>query len=1301
MKTMVTLRVFPFVLALALMLQPGFSQEPAAAPLPPGVHAVWDLGQAYREVTPTRERICLNGLWRWQPAKDITEGAPTGNWGYFKVPGSWPGITDYMQKDCQTLFVHPAWKDIKQGEVTAVWYQREVSVPSEWDGRRLALSVDYLNSYAIVWVDGQKAGEIRFPGGEVELTSLCRPGGKHLLSLGVVAMPLKGVMLSYSDTFGAKQVKGTVQRRGLCGDVYLVATPARARIENLEVSTSVRRWEISLQAGLQGLEPERLYALHAKITDHGRTVKELRSQLFKRADLIEDRFTFSAGWKAEKLWDTHTSQNLYAVSLSLLDSANQVLDTALPERFGFREFWIDGRDFYLNGTRIFLSAVPLDNAEIGAAWATYDGTRESLQRLKSFGINFVYTHNYGCEPGTHLSFAEALRAADDEGMLVSFSQPHFSQYDWKAAGADRTNGYARHAEFYVRAAQNHPSVVCYSMSHNATGTEEGMNPDQIDGIHDVRNQWSANNVKQALRAEAIVKHLDPSRVLYHHSSGNLSSMHTANFYANFAPIQEMSDWFEHWATTGVKPVFLCEYGVPLSWDWMMYRGWYKGMRTFGNAKVPWELCLAEWDAQFLGDRAYQLTDLEKECLRWEARQFQSGKLWNRWDYPRNAPGSADFEQRNTVLAMYLTDNLRAFRTWGVSAVCPWDHEIFWKLREGVSRSRKELKVNWDDLQRPGLSPDYVDDQMSCMNTSHERTDWIPTEAGEALYRNNRPLLAYIAGKPGAFTGKDHNFYPGDTLEKQIIVVNNSRQPITAECAWSLCLEKPQSGHRRVTFETGQQVRLPLTFRLPAQIKPGPYTLTATVKFSNGETQKDAFAIDVLARPRMVQTKSRVALFDPKGETTKSLRSLGLECTPIDAVADLSSYKVLIVGKGALAPDSPAPDVRHVRDGLKVLLFEQTSEALEQRFGFRVEEYGLRQVFKRVPDHPLLAGLGEEHLRNWCGEATLLPSKLKYEIGQRHAPEVKWCGIPVTRLWRAGNRGNVASVLIEKPARGDFLPLLDGGFSLQFSPLMEYREGKGMMIFCQMDVTGRMESDPAAETLTRNLLRYVADWKPAPGRQVVYAGDDSGRQYLEQAGFSPRPYAAAKLSPNDVLVVGPGGGQSLASDSAQVAEFAKAGGHILAIGLDEAEANSFLPFKVSLRRAEHISAYFPPFGRASLLSGVSPADVHNRDPRELPLVTSGAAVVGDGVLAQVPETHVVFCQLAPWSFGGSEQSNLRRTFRRAAFLTTRLLANLGAASSTPVLERFQQPAQKTDTRWLDGLYLDTPQEWDDPYRFFCW
>ena len=48
------------------------------------------------------------------------------------------------------------------------------------------------------------------------------------------------------------------------------------------------------------------------------------------------------------------------------------------------------------------------------------------------------------------------------------------------------------------------------------------------------------------------------------------------------------------------------------------------------------------------------------------------------------------------------------------------------------------------------------------------------------------------------------------------------------------------------------------------------------------------------------------------------------------------------------------------------VFEQTAEVLEQRFGFRVAQYGLRQVFPRIPDHPLLAGL----ILPWAGPDAL-------------------------------------------------------------------------------------------------------------------------------------------------------------------------------------------------------------------------------------------------------------------------------------------------------------------------------------------
>ena len=189
------------------------------------------------------------------------------------------------------------------------------------------------------------------------------------------------------------------------------------------------------------------------------------------------------------------------------------------------------------------------------------------------------------------------------------------------------------------------------------------------------------------------------------------------------------------------------------------------------------------------------------------------------------------------------------------------------------------------------------------------------------------------------------------------------------------------------------------------------------------------------------------------------------------------------------------------------------------------------------------------------------------------------------------------------------------------------------------------------------------------------------------------------------MVSAGGGAALAADKDAIATWLKQDGRVLALGLDSAEASVFLPVKVETKSAEHIGTYFEPPAANSPLAGAGPADVHNRDPRDVPLVTGGAQTVGDGVLANALEGRVVFCQIAPWQFN-IKQQNTKRTFRRTSCLLSRLLGNLGVHGQTPVLERFAAPVKLTDgqspeRRWLKGFYLDQPEEWDDPYRFFGW
>ena len=333
--------------------------------------------------------------------------------------------------------------------------------------------------------------------------------------------------------------------------------------------------------------------------------------------------------------------------------------------------------------------------------------------------------------------------------------------------------------------------------------------------------WAGNNARLGLRCEAIVKRLDPARIVYHHSSGNLSAMYTLNFYPNFVPIQELDDWFEHWSTAGVKPLFLVEYGAPFGWDWTMYRGWYNGQREFGSAAVPWEFCLAEWNAQFLGDAAYQISDREKANLRWEAQQFRAGRAWYRWDYPypvgrcavRRACSPCKPPTRPT--------------TGGPSAPgvfrrnSPWEHDRFWKLRDGFQHRRQDLPVDWDNLQQPGYSPDFIDHTYAASIWLTSAPTGFPRPPRKSLLRNNMPLLAWIAGKPEHFTAKDHTFYPGETVEKQLIVINNSRLTVTCDASWSARLwPRRLEAPNRLSIPTGEQARVPVQLKLPADTDAG-------------------------------------------------------------------------------------------------------------------------------------------------------------------------------------------------------------------------------------------------------------------------------------------------------------------------------------------------------------------------------------------------------------------------------------------------------------------------------------------------
>ena len=97
------------------------------------------------------------------------------------------------------------------------------------------------------------------------------PARRSSCPLCVKAVPLAAVMEAFTDTGVPKTVKGSVEFRGLCGDVFLVSMPQGPRIDEVKVNTSVRQWTVALDVGLRGLRPGETYRLrHRSETRAGR-----------------------------------------------------------------------------------------------------------------------------------------------------------------------------------------------------------------------------------------------------------------------------------------------------------------------------------------------------------------------------------------------------------------------------------------------------------------------------------------------------------------------------------------------------------------------------------------------------------------------------------------------------------------------------------------------------------------------------------------------------------------------------------------------------------------------------------------------------------------------------------------------------------------------------------------------------------------------------------------------------------------------------------------------------------------------
>ena len=1153
----------------------------ADAVLPEGMALDWDKTSA-KMLNAKRAQISLDGIWRFTPAP---EGAPQPRklgWAYIKVPGDWQGQGQGQGR--RSSFVAkgsgPQWDLYDGARVARAWYERQVQIPAAWEGRAISLRFDRVCTDAIVYVNSSECGKIAWPWGSVDITRAVKPGEKADIRVLVAAIADAEKVGTFwqnalSDTVTYSSAR--LRTRGLAGSVFLESRSSDARVTDVFVRTSTRNKNVSVDVELGGIQQAgRVQVVAEMLNEKGDVEKSFAAGAIAEAKETQT-LSCSWPWPDPRLWDVG-QPNLYTLRLKVKGAG---LDDEYDQEFGFREFWAEGRDFFLNGSVIRLRQP-----------CFYYGPRMQVgDTFSEMGSHDVDTRGDASDSGRDLA------AADRQGYLVAQYILNANKYlmspgrtNTGRTNTERKNGWEQNkeraferADAWIRQYRNHPSVVMWIAGFNFFNNAVDADPRYMGrrGWGQSDERWQRFMVWGQELFEGLKK-LDSTRLYFSHSGAYTGDVYTMNCYLDLLPLQEREDWLSDWAKNGEMPISMVEFGTPMD---CTYR---RGRHGF-ESNITSEPLLTEFAAMFFGNDAYSVEEPKyRQFLR---DLFRGGMLYqsseNRLD---------EYANNHKIQELYRVNTWRSWRTAGLP---------------GGLRT-------WS---------------------------WVQ----DALKEINGPTLAWIAGPAGAYTAKDHHFSPGQKVEKQIVLINDTRAPQNFTATWTASLVGKQvdQGELQGRLDVSEIRFIPFQFTAPTVEAGGKVDGQIALTARIGETgHRDAFALRVFGADK--PESGQISVIDPNGQTAKMLSSLGYETTPWNGAA----APLVVIGRNALK-DNPSlaaklePDVRA---GGRALILAQDPEWIARALGWRVCPKVSRRAF---PLNSLVTrGIDADDLRDWTGSSTLIEAYPEYvgDYLRGNEREQPYAG------WHWGNRGGVTSAAIEKPHRSGWRPLLECEFDLAYTPLMELDYGLGRVILCTFDLEDHFTLDPAARRLAGQIIDYAAHAALSrPVQKVIYLGGADGKAWLDKIGVDYQPVPTLQDDAGLVLV-----GPDADLNPASLQAWLEKGGKAFFLPQNQAQGPLGSSFKKAAAGfAGSLSVPDWPEAR-----GLSASDLRWRthlDPAPW-VVSTGAETGAEGLIGRkaIGKGVAVFCQIDPDRFQADEKTYFRYTRWRSTRAVAQLLANLGAS-----------------------------------------
>jgi beta-galactosidase len=1229
-----------------------------------------DISHNFRQVNAFREEVSLNGVWKICLYQEVGDTPPSSGWGYTLVPSSWMHTTNFPIEGTDDFQIGSwdvmgRWKGKPTGDYPVSWYLREFSIPSGWKGQRIILKFGRITMNGTIFLNGKKIGKQgEWDDVEWDITERVKKEGSNLLAVRVDAF-LEEDMKFFLGAEMTVEKKVTARLRGITQDVWLKSYPRGVFVSDIFIQPSVRKKELTLQVELSNLAGEKgPLNLHiSTCSTHNGSSKYFSPDRVMLTGEKTQVFTWRKPWDAPVLWDMD-NPHLYELTVSIV-KGNKQIDETIPVRFGFREIWEEGRNVILNGKPVHL---------IFFNYPFHDSYIDSAAKNVEREINFYGSAGYNAvqiaserswSRGNHADFYDAiLSIADEKGFLVAMPVLPVYRVDWEDIGERKVwqNGVGN----LVRKYKNHPSLVFWSMNFNYLGYPWDLNP--YAWANNYKPPGSildlGNKRRRAAESESILCSIDPTRLIYHHAGGNFGEIMTSNFYVNWPPLQELADYPSGWAETGEKPFMMVELGFPCDLDFLRAReGNYEAVRY----SEPLE---AEYAAVYLGENAFHLQDDTYLRIVTEGATLEKQAGTDKYNINQSYYWSHLLRLHEPVssLKRYFTPYyIRAWRTYGITGFCPHITRTDLCGRRFYPWHGVQGEYVYPDITAPGHKP---------------RTFHIPEEydrlspLGESYREVFMPVLVYVGGsRKEGFSANDHSFFPGEQVEKQIVMVNDIRYSVRADVTWKLIDARAgtivREGQLQMVVASGTAGFAEFSFPAPDVKKREEFLIQLDVTgIEKAQFSVRHFNIEVFPRNIFTYKGPDILLIDPVGKTKELFDRLKIPYRLSETGKESKKYSAIVIGYNALSQKTSfSSDLTEaVQEGAVLIVFEQSNLDL---FGLRLHPRGVRQVFPLAAEHPLISGLDVRDFSYWRGETSLLEPYPKPRSGND--------GIYPDEPWRWGNRGVVTSFMIEKPHKGSFKPLLECEFDLMYTPLMETVEKNGRIVFCQMEVTDRYGIDPVATILLERLLEY-------------------------------KPHVDV---PKDVIVINK---PISTEEKNRLVASVESGATVILLGQTPLEVLSWLPFEVKTEKALYYRARFS--GKKSdITDGISTSDLFFKDRREdivfspyegMEILTSPGVIAekkwGDG--------QFVFLTVDPASYRELSVSPERktRTYQKLNRIFSLIIANsggklkgfsdmiAGAAQNKEILLpdiwRFSTDPANTGSRegWMNPDFDDS--EWKD-------